>query len=363
MLNVELFGTQSENYEFLKMQLSETFAKAGIEVSMVENQNVEDFISNDIQKVPALKIDDVLFERNGEDINEYVKRVVLKILEKENYGTMKKILVPLDYSEAAENALGFAYRMAEEMESMIQVVHTYMPDLIEASEYTAISNDNSKEEEKIFNSYLNEIQDIRNESDLEAPVIEGNFIQGWPTKEIIALSNSDKIDFVVMGSTGKSVEKKIFGSVSTKVASDASCPVILVPNECTYKPIKKIVYCCDDIESDANVVHDLSRIARIHGASIDLIHFTNDGLYEPSALLNLWKNVYPKGEVRFIQLPIDTSFDEALNTYCDEVSADLLALVRKKRSFLDQLFHVSKTRKLMINSRIPMWIGHSDMNS
>ncbi len=62
----------------------------------------------------------------------------------------------------------------------------------------------------------------------EAP-LEMIIEYGDPAERIIALAKREEIDVIVIGSSGKGfIQRKIMGSVSHKVASNAACSVFIV---------------------------------------------------------------------------------------------------------------------------------------
>jgi nucleotide-binding universal stress UspA family protein len=59
--------------------------------------------------------------------------------------------------------------------------------------------------------------------------LKSKVIIGEPADEIIKYANNEKIDLIIMGTTGLGgVKKFVFGSVARNVSEKAPCPVMLI---------------------------------------------------------------------------------------------------------------------------------------
>ena len=82
-----------------------------------------------------------------------------------------------------------------------------------------------KDAENILEDNIEEYKNIDNAS-LQTQVIIGN-----PSEEIIKFANDEKIELIVMGTTGLGgLSKIVSGSVARNVSEKAKCPVMLVHN-------------------------------------------------------------------------------------------------------------------------------------
>jgi len=59
--------------------------------------------------------------------------------------------------------------------------------------------------------------------------VEGKVVTGYPAEEILAISEAEGIDMVVMGTHGrKGIDRILFGSVAEKVVKGSKAPVLTV---------------------------------------------------------------------------------------------------------------------------------------
>jgi len=144
----------------------------------------------------------------------------------------KKILVAIDGSpqsdKAAEEAVRLAAGNQSQFKSRIYALlvlpnapaSTYT-DFVPAAPMTETSRWDELRE-RIF--YVVEKCSTEHNIPLEM-IIE----YGDPAERIIALAKREEIDVIVIGSSGKGfIQRRIMGSVSHKVASNAACSVFIV---------------------------------------------------------------------------------------------------------------------------------------
>lgn len=142
-----------------------------------------------------------------------------------------RILVPVDGSEHAKQALSVACKLLEENDSTLYLLHvpealTYSTTLvwgIGAVNAEATLTERAKAGEQLLQLAAN--------SALEqgAHQIEELLTQGDPVRVILDTANALGVDTIVLGSRGLSdLGSVVIGSVSHKVSHSAKCRVITV---------------------------------------------------------------------------------------------------------------------------------------
>jgi nucleotide-binding universal stress UspA family protein len=72
-------------------------------------------------------------------------------------------------------------------------------------------------------------ENIENYRKIENVSLQSQVLIGDPSNEIIKFANDEKVDLIIMGTTGLGgFSKFVFGSVVRKVSEKAECPVMLV---------------------------------------------------------------------------------------------------------------------------------------
>lgn len=139
----------------------------------------------------------------------------------------KKILVAADGSESSRSAFAHAVNIARMFQGEILLLHvTFTPQSYWGNNLAYGLNIS---EEKLKELAKSAIDETINDIDFSGVKITYLVISGSPAQKIVEAVNNEKIDLVVMGSTGHGPFSGAFlGSVSQRVLSRAACPVMIV---------------------------------------------------------------------------------------------------------------------------------------
>ncbi|MDB2237653.1 universal stress protein [Halorubrum ezzemoulense] len=137
-----------------------------------------------------------------------------------------EILVPTDGSEAVDRALEHAVRLATDHDATLHAL--YVVDRRIAAANSGDLHDEVVEDlESQGEAAVAAVADAAAEAGLNA---ETHVAHGTPDTEIVGYADEAGIDVIVMSPEGKSPRERIrsLGSVSDRVADDASVPVFLI---------------------------------------------------------------------------------------------------------------------------------------
>lgn len=140
--------------------------------------------------------------------------------------TIKKVLVPIDFSDYSKSALKYAVNFAKSFNAEIILIYVvepviYPPDFsmgqIAMPSITTEWDDRAKDElQKLATSEITEIANVKS-------IIK----TGKPFVEIIETAKEENIDLIIIATHGHSgVEHILFGSTAEKVVRKAPCPVL-----------------------------------------------------------------------------------------------------------------------------------------
>lgn len=141
----------------------------------------------------------------------------------------RQIVVPLDGSQLAEEALEEAKKMAKAASTplkLLRVVDTYRTQSLPATgmalDYSMLS-ELAEEEIQDATAYLT---DIVNGLKSDGFDVSGDVLQGPIARQICSVADPE--DLIVMSSHGRTGIKRWFlGSVAEEVMRNAECPVLL----------------------------------------------------------------------------------------------------------------------------------------
>ena len=138
----------------------------------------------------------------------------------------KRVLCPVDFSEASILALECAFSIAQESDARLTLLHVFdWPSNHELSlegAFDVPAFQRQREEEARHRLAALIPEDARNWC---AP--EPTLRHGKPYREILAVAESEHADLVVMGVHGRNaLDVMLFGSNTNQVVRRASCPVL-----------------------------------------------------------------------------------------------------------------------------------------
>ena len=273
---------------------------------------------------------------------------------------MKKILVPTDFSERAKDAYMYARALAEEYDASIKVVHAYHPtaDVINPYEVSQIPILEDIKKDAMINfvshGFNNTIVDV-----IIAEQIDHEIVIGFPIEKITELSKD--YDLIVMGTTGQGghLLEKLMGSVSSKIAQFAHCPVMLIPEGKKYRGVNNIAFAGSYDSTDEKALKTMIEYARLFDANVHVVHIYERQEMGVSELVleKLFEKKAPELSFKMISVT-NKSVEKGLREYAVENDIDLLVNVTKERKFWDNLLHRSVTKQLVLNAKTPLLVLH-----
>lgn len=277
---------------------------------------------------------------------------------------MKKILVPTDFSTTAQCALAYARTFAARLEgAQIDVVHLYLPAT--AAEYPNIVPpipEFLEAREKMLAEYLEKSNEECQSSPAGSVPVKAQLAIGFPADEIVHLSA--EYDLIVMGTTGESdVLDEVFGSVSSHVARNAKCPVLLIPKGMDFKEVRHIMYASNYESADKQMIDSLTSFNSLFQATLHFVHVRDEeDKNHPKTKEEIIGDLFADGSPDFgfeFEDIEGADVSEALGTYAQQHAIDLVVMVARKRSFWESFFHRSKTKHMTLHAKLPLMVFHT----
>lgn len=139
------------------------------------------------------------------------------------------LVVPTDFSEAADRALSRAVDMARALRARIDLIHVYSPILIlpppiDLIALPTVLPDAIRKMEEALETRAARVREAQ-------IACEVALIEGVSYAEIVRHAEKAGAELIVMGTHGRSgVAHVILGSVAERVLHRATCPVLVVPD-------------------------------------------------------------------------------------------------------------------------------------
>lgn len=271
---------------------------------------------------------------------------------------MKRILVPIDFSQEAEGAARVAAKIARRTGSEIYLLHMLeLPvNTIDPTEMSTIIS----EPQAI---YFMKLAHEKFDKFKKLPFFDGiKVIESvqfhYAFKGIIKETEKFDIDMIVMGSQGASGLQEMFiGSNTEKVVRRSKVPVLVIKEGDDNFEIKKIVFASDfndECKKTFQKILDFANLfrAELHLLYVNTIHNFNttraieeriSEFIKDFKMCKCTKNIYN-----------DISIENGILSFSREIDADLIALNTHGRSGLSQLFNGSVGQELTNHALRPV---------
>ncbi len=260
---------------------------------------------------------------------------------------MNTVIVPVDFSETSFHAARYAAQLLTGHYGVTMILYHSYSKAAESTKATQMLEE------------------------LKANLMQNNIVK----MEVLAFEESDfvdglektarhrRADLIIMGITGKSaIAQVLFGSNTLKMAERKVCPVLIVPQDASFSPVKNVMLTSDfksTIDTTPSVpIKDFLDVFKpqLHVVNVDKDHYislTENYEQEKQELKKMFAEYNP--EFYFMRL---YDVDEAINLFAESRNIDLIIVVQKNRSFIEKLLTGSRTKTLSYHSKIPIMIMH-----
>ena len=271
---------------------------------------------------------------------------------------MKKIIVPVDFSEPSELALQSAAAIAKQQNSELVVVHMLELSNAVITQTHNVSQDTVfylKLAEKRFNEFLD--QDYLKGIKI-TPIIKHYKI----FSELNDLAKEEEAHLIVMGSNGVSGLKEIFiGSNTEKVVRNSSVPVLVIKNKPVTNGFDKAVFACDFSDDDIEPYNKAKDLLKKLDCKLHLLHVnTPDGKFLSTKerkqkvadfLLKVNENSTLLSDVIFVS---NYSVEKGILEYANDNNVELIIMATHGRKGIAHFFEGSISEDVANHADLPV---------
>lgn len=262
---------------------------------------------------------------------------------------MKTIIVPTDFSPAADTAIAYAASLAKVTDSSVLLLHVYqMP---------VTMND--------FPVLMIPVEDLRKAADAGLARAKEEAVKKFPEvhfetesrlgdgeEETEAVAKERETLCIVTGTQKLSgLENFLLGNDALSLVKACTHPVIVVPESIEIKLPKNVVLAIDLEPVDEMPVQKISAFVQAIKAQLHIVHVATEDEKNIS-LQNLMD--------RFAGLPMsyyavqNENVAEGIQTYLLQSKADLLMLLPHKHNLFERLFSKGHTAEIVGEVLVPV---------
>jgi len=269
---------------------------------------------------------------------------------------MKRILVPTDFSEHAEDALKVASEIAKKNNSEIIILHMLeLPSQMN----DAVLGGASIPETMLFMKKANEMLDeVSSRPYLDDIQITEIVKMDKPIHGIIQVSKDYDIDLIVMGSHGSSgIEELLIGSTTEKVVRNSEIPVLVIKKDISNFNAANIVFASDFSDETKKPFQKLLNFSQFFDSKIHLVTICTPNSFKPTHEIEKAMNDFlsdfntPNFETHIYN---DTNIEKGIINFSNKINADIIGMCTHGRTGFAHFFNGSISEGLVNHAVKPV---------
>lgn len=270
---------------------------------------------------------------------------------------MKRILVPIDFSDYSENALITAANFAKKFNFELVIVH-----MLELANTVITSTGISAKETvfylKLTEKKLNEFLDKEYLKGLKITPIIKHYKM---FSELNELSKEEDISLIIMGSQGASGFKEIFiGSNAQKVIRHSDIPILVIKEEPKLS-FENAIFACDFSEESISAYKKARKFAKSIDCKMKMV-FVNTpskSFKSSSEMREIVKTFFEKAQtsanyIEDVMYTSDYTIEAGIINFAKKHNADIIAMATHGRKGLAHFFDGSITEDVANHSSLPV---------
>ncbi len=270
---------------------------------------------------------------------------------------MKKILVPTDFSDCAQNATEVAKEIARRYHAELHFYHFVSVPVdwvhLDFAQHT------------IYPDVTEEVKRVQNQLDAAVKNAEADGLQSVAymdfdnsTDAVTRYARSNNISMIVMGSHGARGVKEFFlGSNAQTVVRHAEVPVLIVKQKLKSVAFPNILFVSDFEDEMIRPFEDVVDFAELLGAKINLLYVNTPSEFQRSWVIKERMEGFialASSSLGNVEIIDSHSFGEGLEKYCEMNPTGLLAIATHHRKGLSRAFLGSLTETVVNHVKVPV---------
>ncbi len=271
---------------------------------------------------------------------------------------MRNILLPTDFSQNAKNAIVYALSLYGHTSVHYVLFNSFYIPYSSPDVAVSMGDFTAENAEKAFNQLLDELASIFPGVVFD---LETEFRVGDVAETASSMVKRKKIDLIVMGTQGASgLQEVLIGSHTSSVIRKVDCPVLAIPQNSRFTPIKTILLAinlADEKTITQEMLAPVLDLEKQYKAEIMALYVVEDEKQVEAGKKRLEELL--EGTKHSFHRVYAEKVVDGIETFVETHEVSMLALVRPKYSFFERLFHRSVTKKMALHTKVPLLVLHA----
>jgi nucleotide-binding universal stress UspA family protein len=276
---------------------------------------------------------------------------------------MKRILFPTDFSEVATNAFVYALEFAKKVEGEIIVLHSY--DLIPMDNQFFPENFNEVYDSiefanfDLFKEEIPKLRTIMEKHKAEHIKMTHRLMEGNLITNIKKSIHEDRIDYVVMGTSGGTEWEALFaGSNSGSVILGLDVPMFCIPFGVKFKEIRTIGYINHYTSKDKEVLGVVLDIAKMMHANVKSLYVRTGKSEIDTETQKKWEENFSEESIAFFEVR-NKEIKQMTLDFVSHQEIDVLTMLTYKNNIFEGMFVPNYAKKKALDINIPILVIHA----
>ena len=259
---------------------------------------------------------------------------------------MKHILVPIGSSDNSINTLQYAINFAEAMNAKVFVMRAYKI-LSKAGAFVNADDTMQRETNLYLRTMINSVD--RKNVAIKMITAKGNVLES-----ITSINRELNIDLIIMGPKSNSIKDEMFlGNTSGSVLKQTNIPMLIVPENYTFSPIKKVLTAFKSgIINKQGVLDPLKKVLNSFSATSNLLLVKTPSYTDKDLKLDT--------ELEAVKTELTTTENattfQGVLEHFQSHNPDLLCVFRRNRGFFQKLWETNTILKKEFHCNIPLLV-------
>ena len=275
---------------------------------------------------------------------------------------MRKILIPIDFSKNALNAIKYALELFKYERCEFIIMHAFADDVYEHT----IEMPRSLFEvykEKVWEQADKKLQKVVAEMLTISPNPKHKYdyisVFGSLVDEANVIVDKENIDVLVMGTKGKSNDRDVlFGSNTLQVIKYVKCPVLAIPSKYQDVHPQNILFTTTyQLPYKRRELKLLSTIAKRFVATIKILHISKfkELSHRQQDNLDLIKYGILENKTEFLNQEGE-DVPLIINDFIQKNNIDMLVMVNTRHAYFENVLNISTIEKIGWQIQIPFLV-------
>jgi nucleotide-binding universal stress UspA family protein len=277
---------------------------------------------------------------------------------------MKTILIPTNFSKKAYYALHYATQLFKNERCRFIITHSFENQVTNLTSRVDIGKTEAVVDE-LYKNYKMKCDEVKHEITLENPNENHTYKCIATSLSLVRATNKlivkENVDYVVMGSKGVTgaISVLMSSKILTMIKKIKRVPLLIVPKEMDYRPIKKIAFATGFKRPHSNKqLEPLVTVGVQQNAIVNVLHIHKKEKLEEAqrAHLDQLFKIFHSLKPQLNWLPYVTNKYTAVSSYINKDGVDLLAMVYYKHNFFTAMFREEVVKNIAEHTSTPFLI-------